>query len=302
MKNLIHWFFSLTFIVAGTASLFQGHILSAVFLIVAGIIINSLFINTIMKRTENVAKDKGLSVSYVPYGLYWVVSFILVVIGAKLDPDFGKSKEKAVKESINKTENIIQKETEIPADLSYNIIEEVPNGTIKSNLRVRIGRKASVEELTAIANKLRNERTQYERLWIFYLLPDMNDKADVWAISHFTPNLAVEILGTTNEEAKKMNKLTENVNGGKIIGKWTEETKVRVNLVYYEKNGKFYMKVVYKDGSSSEEEVIGKQQQQSLRLNIPSNSHGEYYVINENKELDFYNKENTKFATAKVVE
>lgn len=296
MKNLIHWFFSITFIAAGIASLFKVNILSGVFLILAGIVINPIFINRVKRRTEINAKDNGLAVKVIPNALYWVASLIFMMIGAKSDPDFGKKKEIAVK-----TENIIQKEAEIPADLSYDIIEEVPNGTIKSNLRIRIGRKASIEELTAIANKLRNERTQYDRLWIFYLLPNMNNPTDVWAISHFTPKLDVEILGTTNEEAKKMNELTENIDGGKIISKWVEETKVRVNLVYYEKNGKFFMKVIYKDGSSSSEEVIGKQQNQSLRLNIPANSHGEYYVINKKKELDFYNKENTKFATAKII-
>ena len=195
----------------------------------------------------------------------------------------------------------IQSDTEIPKDLIYTILEETPNEAIsKCNLDIQLSRKINKKELTALANELRSTREQYNHLWIGYTLENMKVGSGAWATTHFTPNLEVQILGATADEEKELNELSRNIEGGKILGQWFEQLSAST-YVYYEKNRKSYMKTVFKDKSSMESEVKKKNVKNGVRLDDPENTHGEYRIIADNGNLEFYNKENKKFATGQSV-
>jgi hypothetical protein len=196
----------------------------------------------------------------------------------------------------------IQSDTEIPKDLIYTILEETPNEAIsKCNLDIQLSRKINKKELTALANELRSTREQYNHLWIGYTLENMKVGSGAWATTHFTPDLEVQILGATADEEKEMNELSKNVEGGKILGQWFEQQATSSTYVYYEKNKKLYMKTIFKDKSSMESVVKKKKVKNGLRLDDTENTHGEYYIIADNGNLEFYNKEDKKFATGQTV-
>ena len=195
-----------------------------------------------------------------------------------------------------------QSDNGIPTDLTYTILEETPNEAIsKCNLDILLSRKINKNELTALAKELRSTREQFNHLWIGYTLKNMKVGSGAWATTHFTPELEVQILGATAEEEKEQNEVSKNVAGGKTIGQWFEQQATSATYVYYEKDKKFYMKTVFKDKSSMESEVKKKKVKNGLRLNDTENTHGEYYIITDNGDLEFYNKEDKKFATGQTV-
>jgi hypothetical protein len=197
--------------------------------------------------------------------------------------------------------SITQSDTEIPKDLIYTILEETPHEAIsKCNLNIQLSRKINKKELTALANELRSTREQYNHLWIGYTLENMKVGSGAWATTHFTPDLEVQILGATADEEKELNEFSKNVKGGKILGQWFVQLSA-FTYVYYEKNKKFYMKIVFKDKSSMESEVKKKKVKNGVRLDDSENTHGEYRIITSNGNLEFYNKENKKFATGQSV-
>ena len=199
------------------------------------------------------------------------------------------------------TENSATVETSIPADLVYEILEETKNESIsKCNLDIKLSRKITKEELTTLALKLRETRQSYNHLWIGYTLDNMKVGAGAWATSHFTPELEVQILGATAEEENNLNKSAGKIDG-KQIGKWFEQQATSASYLFYEKNNKFFMKTTFKDGSMMESKINKKKVSSGLKLSDPEDTNGEYYIISKSGELEFYNKEDKKFATGQPV-
>jgi len=188
-------------------------------------------------------------------------------------------------------------EVKISNNLSYKIIKEVPNDTLgKDNIDIELSRKATKEELTDIANNLHSSRTKYIKVWIFYYLTGMTPGSGAWATTHFTPNLDIQILGSTSEQENISNLEANNVEGN-IIGKWHEEQATSSSYVIYQKGKKYFLKTIFKNGQTMTEELKERKlNQYSVRYDYVENLHGEYLEVNQNDELEFYNKENKKFA------
>jgi len=193
-----------------------------------------------------------------------------------------------------------QADTTLPSDLTYKIVNETINDSIsKINLDIELGRKVNEQELTNLAYKLRGTRTKYDRVWISYTLPKMKVGSGAWATSHFTPNLEIKILGSTVKEESNSNNAAASFDG-KQIGKWYEQQATSATYLYYEKDNKFFMKTIFKDGTSMETTINQKKVGNGIKLTDPEDTHGEYYIIAKNGDLEFYNKDNKKFATAQV--
>jgi len=219
---------------------------------------------------------------------------IILIIGLLLT-SCGQNKTK----EIQKTSDSIQKATVVPDNL-YKIISEKENvnpkfGFNKCNIEVELKEKITKEQLTIIANKIRETRKSYDNLWIFYNLPGKQAGSVAWATTHFTPNLKVEILGSTDAEDKKMDNVSVD---GNIIGKWTDKQSYSEHTaIIYEKNNKIYMKSIYSDGSSGEVEYVRKKINGKVRYEPKQNKHNEYYIIEANGNLGMYDPEG-KFAEA----
>ena len=181
--------------------------------------------------------------------------------------------------------------------VKYSIISETKNvngktGFNKCNLEISLEKKISRLQIETIANKLRETRQSYDKLWIFYYLK--GDLKNTWAISHFTPELKVEILGKSEESINNEDKIKVE---GEIIHKWND-TRQYMGLVILHKIGnKKYLKHTYSDGSFRDKELI---ENCNSKLIEKQNKNNEYYIIESNGNLGMYDKEG-KFSEAKLV-
>jgi len=203
-------------------------------------------------------------------------------------------------------------------DTKYEILKEEKSAaamtaeeTIKLNeekkynrckLQIKINEKLNEDVLKDIAIKLRADRAGFDKLYISFYLPERLPDASgngAWAIANFTPELEVEIIGSTNDQ----DKLTRSTNDieGKIIGKWrSEKSLMGASLILYtNKQGQLIMKTTYKDGQTTSDEIKEKTKN-SKKIFDDGNSHGEYYIIESNGNLGLYGK-NGKFDEAEKI-
>lgn len=174
--------------------------------------------------------------------------------------------------------------------VNYTIIERSSRGN-KISIDIKLAKKVSENDLYKLALKLRSaEPKSYNRVFISYYLPSMKSGSGAWAISHFDPNLEVRILGTTIDQEKKLVKSLEDLSG-KIIGKWFDDSPaVSGTYTLLRRNGKIFLNVKYMDGSGSENEMIQKKHSGKRRFEKKADSCGEYFIIERNGNLDFYDK------------
>ncbi len=181
-------------------------------------------------------------------------------------------------------------ELEILRNFDCSIIEEESNISLgKVNITLRLKNKISKEDLIKIAMALKNSRPEYDKLWIFYLLPDMEQGSGAWATTHFSPDLEVEIIGATLEDDEKMSRFDDIE--GEVISAWkNEQSLMGAILILHKLNGKFIMTTNFKDGQSMQEELRKSEDRGLVRYDY-DNGHGEYYCIEENGNLGLYEKD-----------
>jgi len=195
--------------------------------------------------------------------------------------------------------NVIRKS--IPSDVKYSIISEhkVPN--IKRSLEVRLNKKVSSHILEAIAHELKqSDKNTYKNTFILYYLPDMKIGAGAWASTHFNPDLKVKILGLTKEKETDLSKPSVEPKG-KIVGQWLcEQPFMESRTTLYIQDGRIYMKDLFKDGSSMNEEMVEKKSARGRRFQKKhgDNPYGEYYLINKDGLLEFWS-DNDHICTCK---
>ncbi len=176
--------------------------------------------------------------------------------------------------------------------VSYTIIEKTRILSIKLSIAIRLDKKVSKDFLRKLAWKLKQgERRKYDRIFIVYYLPGMTLGSGAWATSHFDPNLEVKILGMTIDEEKAlMNKSKKS--SDKIIGKWLDDSPYGAMYTLLKRNGKIVMIRKFKDGGSSEKEMVLKKQQGKLRFEEKGgNDFGEYYSMEIDGRLGLYDNE-----------
>ena len=176
----------------------------------------------------------------------------------------------------------------LPEGVEYSIIKEDPNELLeKTNIEVRINKKVDEQTLKIIAKELKDERGQFKNVWIFYYVPDKTNGAGVWATSHFSPDLKIEILGSTEEQDKKTSKIDDIK--GDVIGKWrSEKSLMGATLVLYRNDSdKLIMRTNWKTGNPSEEEIVESTQNGQVKY-FDGNENGEYYLVEKNGNLGMY--------------
>ncbi|WP_231562256.1 hypothetical protein [Alistipes sp. ZOR0009] len=199
----------------------------------------------------------------------------------------------------SKSENVEQ--TSIPSDVKYEIISEEPNEALsKDNVSIRINKTVDESALTEIAYELKSSRSQYDKLWIFYYLPEMDANSYAWATTHFKPELQVEINNPPISKDSISNQAS-NTNG-EVIGKWRcDKSLMGASLILYKNiKGTLLMKTTFTDGSASEEKIKEKKKSGITKYEY-NNAHGEYYILESNGNLGLYGK-NGKFDEAVKVD
>ncbi|MGO4920636.1 hypothetical protein [Maribacter spongiicola] len=187
----------------------------------------------------------------------------------------------------------------------YILISEVTDRAFnKTSIEIQLKEELSEADLKNIALEIKGSRDDFDKIWIFYFLPDQEPGNGAWATTHFKPELNVKILGATKEASVKMN--TTKVTG-EIVHSWFENDPMLPNNKYLVKeNDKLYMKSIYAksklagdSGEMKEEVFINKLKNGTTRFDY-KNNHGEYYLIEKNGNLGLYD-DSGKFMEAEKI-
>lgn len=179
----------------------------------------------------------------------------------------------------------------LPEGVEYYIIKEDRNDNLsKTNIEIRLNKKVDEATLKIIAEELKGERSELQNLWIFYYLSDMTVGSGAWATSHYSPDLKVEILGSTETEDQQTSK-TDDLKGD-VIGKWhSKKSLMGATLILYKnEKDKLMMRINWKTGNPSEEEISESTSNGLVRYN-DGNENGEYYLLEKNGNLGMYGKD-----------
>lgn len=189
------------------------------------------------------------------------------------------------------------KKEPLPENFSYNIIEDNSNSALEKNqLTIEINQKLSEGQIATLAEELFNSKEKQRRFYIFYLLPGMKNGSGAWAFSHFDPELEIQILGSTSHQDNIVNVKADEKIDGEVIGKWREEQYTSSNYIIFKKDSKIFIRTIYKNGQTSDEELKEKKVNNGTRYDYKEDGYnGEYFIINKNGELEFYNSENKNF-------
>jgi len=175
----------------------------------------------------------------------------------------------------------------IPDDVKWKITKEEPNEALsKNNIEVKLNKKIDEKILKEIALEIREDRKKYNKLWIFYHIPDMTSGM-AWATTHFTPDLEVEIIGSTENEDHETSKTTDI--DSEILGKWRSERSLMgaALILYKNSEGKLTMRITFKNGSTMDSEIVESTQKGKTKYQ-DDNEQGEYYILESNGNLGMY--------------
>lgn len=185
----------------------------------------------------------------------------------------------------------------IPPDVKYDIISIVRNDTLKKvNIEVQLNKKVDKYVLKSIANEIKSDSTlvNFNKIWIFYYLPDMKIGSGAWATTHFTPDLEINILGSTAKQDKKTIEKAQGIEGN-IIGKWKEEQYTSSVYVIYQKDTQIFIRTIYPNSQISDESLIMNREGNITRYDYKEGGYnGEYFKIADGI-LELYNSENKLF-------
>ena len=187
----------------------------------------------------------------------------------------------------------------LPTNFSYKILKDESNVALEKNqLTLELNEKLTEGQVATLAEKLFKSKDKQRRFYIFYLLPGMKEGSGAWATSHFDPDLKIEIIGATPKQETSENTAADKVDG-EVVGKWHEEQYTSANYVIFKKDNKIFVRTIFKNGQTSDEELKSKKVDNGTRYDYKEGgTNGEYFILNDKSELEFYNKENKKFTVA----
>lgn len=181
-------------------------------------------------------------------------------------------------------------ESKVPKDVKYLVTKEEPNkGFNKTKLVIELNKKVDKKVLTEIAKELRATKKDYATVYMMYYVEGMDKSGASWATTHYTPNLEVDILGSTEKQDVKAAKVAVT---GNVLNKWENKMVMMESTMYLvEEDGKLIMKSILKsDGSMMVEEVKKSKNNGSVKYDY-ENTHGEYYLVEKNGDLGMYDND-----------
>jgi hypothetical protein len=186
----------------------------------------------------------------------------------------------------------------LPENFSYEIIKDESDSVLEKNqLEVELNQKLTEGQIATLAEELFNSKDKQRRFYISYRLKGVENGGTYWAISHFDPELEIEIIGSTAKEDANKDKLSEKIDG-KVVGKWNENKYTFSNLIIYKKDNRTFIKTIYKSGQTSDVELKESKTEKGIRYDYKEGGYnGEYFILNNQNELELYNSENKNFTT-----
>ncbi|MFR9596801.1 MAG: hypothetical protein SNH79_04385 [Rikenellaceae bacterium] len=185
---------------------------------------------------------------------------------------------------------------ELPKDFSCSIISNTTNPTLEKNeVHVSINSYLTTGQIATLAEMIYKELPKQRRSYIFYKKGASND---VWATSHYDPELEINILGTNIVESTTTTSTIDLE--GDVIGRWKTDKSGFTVYLTETSNGKRFATFAYNFGDPIQEEVKCEKLSNGLKFSHPNN-HGEYYIIYKNGNLGLYSN-NGKYDEAIKIE
>lgn len=176
-------------------------------------------------------------------------------------------------------------------EIQYTIINEEKYLDIKTSIDIRLKSEVDEETITQIAKELEKERRgKYKRIFINYYLEGMKVGEGAYALSHFNPNLEVQIMGFTKEEKTQLLKKTS-LSESNLIGRWIDDSPYSGKVITISRDAntlELSIKSSYKDGSEGSKKLMEKIVNGQKRWIEEGNVFGEYYVLNNDGNLSIY--------------
>jgi len=194
------------------------------------------------------------------------------------------------------TQDVISSEKlKIPSnEIQYTIINEEKYLDIKTSIDVRLKSEVDEQTITQIAKELEKERRgKYKRIFINYYLEGMKVGEGAYALSHFNPNLEVQIMGLTREEKTQLLEKTS-LSESNLIGRWIDDTPYLGRVITISRNAntlELSIQSLYKDGSEGSKKLIEKIVNGQKHWVEEGNVFGEYYFLNNDGNLSIYDAE-----------
>ena len=185
-------------------------------------------------------------------------------------------------------------ENRTEARATYRLLEITKDDNAsKLNANVLLSRKVDEAQLKELGMQIRDSIAGYQRTYLFFYLDGMKVGSGAWATAQYAPDEEIRVLGATQaEEDSSKSKLRVD---GQLIGKWYDEQRSSSGLALYERDGKCFLKRVYKGGTPSTTRFVrtGNTFKPKEETGL-----GEYFVLQEDGTLGFVNDEGTVFGQA----
>lgn len=222
-----------------------------------------------------------------------VIGILIIVVGAIL-----------LKENDGQTDNIRTSSNYDEIFKEYSIIKKESIPSIKASIDVRLNKEFNKSSIEKLAIKLKNDlKSNYERVFICYYLPEMEVGSGAWATSHFDPNLEIIMTAPYYDDSRKIsktdnsktdvliNKLLAENGSVDILGKWSQGNGVLV--VIFKKNGSYYLNEMGIDKLKIGRnwELYSKNQngkQIFIVKALMGDGYYDYYLIEKNGKLSLY--------------
>ena len=188
----------------------------------------------------------------------------------------------------------------IPDDVKWSVIQDdaFPQFA-KRQVKVQLNRKVSEDTLDAIAQDVKDDDSDYERIFIAYYVLGMDVNQAAWATTNFAPDLRVIVNGLTVEQEEQF--LAEPIpEGREVVGRWISDQAASLSglITIYEEDGKTFVERRLADGGTLTLEAVEVPSASGRRFNLDL---GEYVVLDDSEEFRYHLKDGRVFERAKKV-
>lgn len=181
-------------------------------------------------------------------------------------------------------------EAALPSSDLFEVIEFAEGPGKKCSLDIRLHQEIGIAALQVFAARFRDGIGKpCQPLFISYYLPGMEVGAGAWAVSHFTPNPNVQIIGGIEDnEVEVAPRL-----GQRILAKWADRRPfAAAEVTLYQDGFDVFLRWDYFDGSQTVTEVIETPHGRGVRYDEKEqNQFGDYYIVNAEGDLEYWDRE-----------
>jgi len=185
----------------------------------------------------------------------------------------------------------------------YTVTNDVYKRDVKRTVDVQIYERTDKETLKALATHVREHNADFtRRAYVFFYLDRGDTNTFPYAKASFEPLESVDVYinGATPEEYQAI--IDAPLPEGRIVATWYSTWGIPHKRVGYQLGDKFYIQDIFSEGSGKPVELNVVKTEYGYKLQDDGGiERGEYYVINENGDLEFWS-ENGNYYTTKLIE